>query len=162
TLDSLYKKGGADLLTRKTAVLTEYVPTATEWRRDSVNLTPIIKKGRFRVVFRNISNAENNIYLDNINLVTRSTLPYLKEKGLVIRPVPVTSQLFITFLEPPANLQYIAIYNTLGQMVTKQRGSSINSSNRFIFDLVNEPNGIYFVKLIYSNKVKTIKITKVN
>lgn len=162
TLDSLYKKGGPALITHVGRLMSEYTPASNEWRRDSINLTPIIGKGRFRVVFRNISNAENNIYLDNINLVSRSTLPYLKEKGLVIGPIPVTSQLFITFLEPPANLQYIAIYNVQGQMVTKQRGSSINSSNRFIFDLVNEPNGIYFVKLIYSNKVKTIKITKVN
>lgn len=162
TLDSLYKKGGASFLTRKQPVTTEFIPTAAEWRRDSVNLTPIIRKGQFRVVFRNISNAENNIYLDNINIVTKNTLPYLKEKGLVIGPVPVVNQLFITFLETPKDLDYIAIYNTLGQLVTKQPGSSVNSSNRFIFDLVNEPNGIYFVKLIYRNNVKTIKITKVN
>lgn len=162
TYDSLYKKGGESLLTRRQPVTSEFVPTASEWRRDSINLTPIIKKGRFRVVFRNISNAENNIYLDNINIVTKNTLPYLKEKGMIIGPVPTSNQLFITFLEAPNNLDYIAIYNTLGQLVTKQRGSSINSSNRFIFDLVNEPNGIYFVKLIYRNNVKTIKITKVN
>ncbi|SEW44671.1 Por secretion system C-terminal sorting domain-containing protein [Chitinophaga sp. YR573] len=161
TFDSLYVKGGPDFLTHKQAVTTEYVPTAAEWRRDSVNLTPIIKKGEFRVVFRNVSNAENNIYLDNINLITKATQPYLKEKGYTVGPNPTSNQVFITFLEPPANLQYIALYNTLGQQVAKQPAASINSSNRFIFDLVNEPNGIYFVKLIYRNSVKTIKITKV-
>jgi hypothetical protein len=161
TFDSLYKKGGPDFLTHKQAVLTEFVPTAAEWRRDSINLTPIIKKGEFRVVFRNFSNAENNIYLDNINLKTKATLPYLKEKGYTVGPNPTSNQVFITFLEPPANLEYIALYNIAGQLVSKQQASDINSSNRFIFDLVNEPNGIYFVKLIYRNSVKTIKITKV-
>jgi hypothetical protein len=162
TFDSLYKKGGAGLLTRRQPVSGEFVPTASEWRRDSINLTPIIKKGRFRVVFRNISNAENNIYLDNINIVTKNTLPYLREKGVVVGPVPVANQVFITFLEAPNDLDYVAIYNTAGQLVAKQPGTSISSGNRFIFDLVNEPNGIYFVKLIYRNNVKTIKITKVN
>ncbi|ACU62149.1 M43 family zinc metalloprotease [Chitinophaga pinensis] len=162
TFDSLYKQGGSSLLTRRVPVTTEFVPMASEWRRDSINLTPIIKKGAFRVVFRNISNAENNIYLDNINIVTKNTLPYLKEKGMVIGPVPTSNQLYITFLEVPNDLEWIGIYNTLGQLVSKQPGSSINNSNRFIFDLVNEPNGIYFVKLIYRNNVKTIKITKVN
>ncbi len=162
TLDNVYNRGGANLLTRKQPSIIEFVPTAAEWRRDSVNLTPMIKNGRFRVVFRNISNAENNIYLDNINIVTKNTLPYLKEKGITIGPVPVANQLYITFLEIPNDLDYIAIYNTLGQLVAKQPGSSINNGNRFIFDLVNEPNGIYFVKLIYRNNVKTIKITKVN
>ncbi|GAA3931992.1 T9SS type A sorting domain-containing protein [Chitinophaga oryziterrae] len=161
TFDSIYKRGGPDFLTHKQSVTSEFIPTAAEWRRDSVNLTPIIKKGEFRVVFRNISNDENNIYLDNINLVTKATLPYLKEKGYTVGPNPTSNQVFITFLEPPANLQYIALYNTLGQLVSKQQASDINSSNRFIFDLVNEPNGIYFVKLIYRNSVKTIKITKV-
>jgi hypothetical protein len=162
TFDLLYDKGDPALVTRKQNVTSEFVPLATEWRRDSVNLTPILKKGRFRVVFRNVSNDENNIYLDNINLVTKTTDPYLKDKGLTIGPVPVTNQLFITFLNPPDNLQYIALYNTIGQQVAKQPGSAINGSNRFIFDLVNEPNGIYFVKLIYTSSVKTIKITKVN
>jgi hypothetical protein len=161
TFDSAYKKGGPDFLTHKQALETEFIPTAAEWRRDSVNLTSIIKKGKFRVVFRNITNAENNLYLDNINLVTRNTQPYLKEKGFTVGPNPTTNQVFITFLEPPVNLQYIALYNTLGQLIAKQPAASINSSNRFIFDLVNEPNGIYFVKLIYRNSVKTIKITKV-
>lgn len=161
TFDTVYKKGGPDFLTHKQSVTSEYIPTASEWRKDSVNLTPIIKKGKFRVVFRSISNAENNVYLDNINLVTKNTLPYLKEHGYTVGPVPVVDQLYITFLETPSNLQYIALYNTLGQQIAKQAGSLVNSSNRFIFDLVNEPNGIYFVKLIYRNSVKTIKITKV-
>lgn len=162
TFDNFYNKGGANMLTRLEPTTTEFIPTATEWRRDSINLTPIINKGRFRVVFRNISNAENNVYLDNINIVTRSTMPYLKDKGMTLGPVPVTSQLFITFLHPPADLDFIAIYNATGQQVAKQPGSAINGSNRFIFDLVNEPNGIYFVRLIYRNNAKTIKITKVN
>lgn len=162
TLDSFYNKGGYTLLTRRQPERNEFIPTASEWRRDSINLTPIIKKGRFRVVFRNISNAENNIYLDNINIVTKKTLPYLKEKGVIVGPVPTANQLFITFLEIPNDLEHIAIYNTAGQLVTRQPGSAINNSNRFIFDLVNEPNGIYFVKLIYRSNVKTIKITKVN
>jgi hypothetical protein len=161
TFDSAYQKGGPDFLTHKQAVTDEYIPTAAEWRRDSVNLTPFIKKGKFRVVFRNISNAENNVYLDNINLITKNTLPYLKEHGFTVGPVPVVDLLYITFLEAPANLNYIAIYNTIGQQIAKQAGSAVNTSNRFIFDLVNEPNGIYFVKLIYRNSVKTIKITKV-
>jgi hypothetical protein len=161
TFDSLYQKGGPSFLTHKQAVNGEFIPTAAEWRTDSVNLTPIIKKGQFRVVFRNISNAENNIYIDNINLKTKSTQPYLKEHGYTVGPNPTNGQVYITFLEVPTTLEYVALYNTLGQLVAKQAGSSINSSNRFIFDLVNEPNGIYFVKLIYRNSVKTIKITKV-
>lgn len=163
TYDTLYNKWDSTLVTVKTPVTSEFVPTAAQWRRDSVNLTPIMKKGQFRVVFRNIANNENNIYLDNINIVTKSTLPYLKEKGITVGPVPTSGALYVTFLEKPDNLDYIGLYNTSGQMIASQRGSNIDGSNRFTFDLVNEPNGVYFVKLIYRNtKAKTYKIIKVN
>jgi len=163
TYDTLYNKWDSTLVTVKTPVTSEFVPTAAQWRRDSVNLTSIMKKGQFRVVFRNIANNENNIYLDNINIVTKSTLPYLKEKGITVGPVPTSGALYVTFLEKPDNLDYIGLYNTSGQMIANQRGSNIDGSNRFTFDLVNEPNGVYFVKLIYRNtKAKTYKIIKVN
>lgn len=163
TYDTLYNKWGKTLVTTTTPVTSEFVPTAAQWRRDSVNLTPIIKKGQFRVVFRNVSNAENNIYLDNINIITRSTNAYLKEKGVTVGPVPTSGQVYVTFLEVPDNLDFIGVYNTSGQLIAKQRGTNIDGSNRFTFDLVNEPNGVYFVKLIYRNtKAKTYKIIKVN
>lgn len=163
TYDTLYNKWGKTLVTTTTPMTSEFVPTAAQWRRDSINLTPIIKKGQFRVVFRNVSNAENNIYLDNINIITRSTPAYLKEKGIAVGPVPTSGQVYVTFLEVPDNLDFIGVYNTSGQLIAKQRGSNIDGSNRFTFDLVNEPNGVYFVKLIYRNsKAKTYKIIKVN
>ncbi|HEU4553503.1 MAG TPA: M43 family zinc metalloprotease [Chitinophaga sp.] len=161
TLDSVYGKWGPNLVTRPTPTAAEFVPAATEWRKDSVNLTPYIRFGQFRVVFRNISNYENNIYLDNINIVTKTTNTFLKQQGFTVTPNPFTDQVLVTFLEPPADLDAIAIYNTLGQLVARQQGSAINASNRFTFDLVNEPNGVYFVKLIYRNSTKTVKILKV-
>lgn len=163
TYDTLYSKSAKSLVTITNPVTSEFTPTAAQWRRDSVNLTPIIKQGQFRVVFRNVGNNQNNIYLDNVNIITRSTLPYLKEKGITVGPVPTSGLLYVTFLEVPDNLDFIGIYNTSGQLIAKQRGSNIDGSNRFTFDLVNEPNGVYFVKLIYRNtKAKTYKIIKVN
>jgi hypothetical protein len=161
TLDSVYGKWGPNLVTRTTPTTSEFVPTASEWRRDSVNLTRFIPYGQFRVVFRNISNYENNIYLDNINIITKTTNAYLKEQGFTVTPNPAGNQVMVTFLETPTDLDAIALYNTAGQLVARQQGSAINSSNRFTFDLVNVPNGVYFVKLIYKNRSKTVKIVKV-
>lgn len=161
TFDSVYGKWGGNLITRTTPISSEFVPAAGEWRRDSVNLTPFIAQGRFRVVFRSITNFENNIYLDNINLVAKAVNPYLKEQGYTVAPNPTSSQVFVTFLEPPADLDAIAVYNAAGQLIARQAASAIDNSNRFTFDLVNEPNGVYFVKLIYRNRAKTIKIIKV-
>ncbi len=161
TLSNLYSKWGPALVTVDTPTSNEFIPQPSQWRRDSVNLTRFIPSGRLRLIFRNISNYENNIYLDNINIVTKKTYPALLERGFTVTPNPTNSLVLITFLQPPAELEAVALYNTAGQLLQWKKAASIDSNNRFTFDLVNEPNGVYFVKLIYKNRSKTVKILKV-
>ncbi|ASZ12443.1 hypothetical protein CK934_16480 [Chitinophaga sp. MD30] len=160
TLKSLYKRGGPDFVTRKTPVLTEFVPGNNEWRRDSINLTPYIKQGKFRIIFRNYSNYENNIYLDNINLTAKKVNSKLREKGVLVTPNPTSDLVLVSFYERPTDLEAVNIYNAMGQLIAQQPATALNN-NRLTFDLVNEPNGVYFVKLIYKNRAQTIKISKV-
>lgn len=162
TYDSTgYKKAGATLVTRTTPVTTEYYPTASEWRRDSVNLTALVRNSRYQVVFRNITNYENNIYLDNINIVTKGVNQLLIDKGMLYWPNPTTGPLTIAFNTIPADLQNFAVYNSSGRLIMTRAVSDIGANNRITFDLVNESNGVYFVKLIYKDRKKTIKIVKV-
>jgi hypothetical protein len=161
TLDSVYGKWGPNLVTHTTPTSEEFIPTAAEWRRDSVNLTRFIRYGQFRVVFRNISNYENNIYLDNINIVTKATNPYLKEQGFMVAPNPTPDKVNVTFLGVPEDLEGVALYNSLGQRLAWKTGTALDNNNRLTFDLVNAPNGVYFVQLIYRNRAKTVKIIKV-
>jgi hypothetical protein len=161
TLDSVYAKWGPSLVTRTIPTSEEFIPAAGEWRRDSIDLTRFISAGQLRVVFRNISNYENNIYLDNINITTRSVNPFLKAAGFTVTPNPTQDKVLVTFFELPTDLEGVALYNTLGQRIAYKTGSSLESGNRISFDLVNAPNGVYFVKLIYRNRAKTVKIIKV-
>lgn len=154
-----YKRWGKTLVTRTVPTPAEFIPTASEWRRDSVDLTPFVRNSKFRVAFRNTTNYENNIYLDNINLITRSVNPNLVEKGVLIRPNPFSSMLYVEFLEYPDELESVGVYNVSGRLVRSMRQTAL-VNNRITFDLVNEPNGVYFVKLFYKNKVRTFKIVK--
>ncbi|UYQ94693.1 M43 family zinc metalloprotease [Chitinophaga horti] len=154
-----YKKWGKTLITRTTPTSAEFVPTASEWRRDSVDLTKYARNSKFRVVFRNTTNYENNIYLDNISVIARGVNPNLRDKGVLIRPNPFSSTVYVDFYEYPTELEHIGIYNVSGRLVRRLPLSGL-INNRFTFDLVNEPNGIYFVKLFYKNKVRTFKIVK--
>jgi hypothetical protein len=161
TGEVVYAKWGRDLITHPTALQTEFVPAATEWRRDSIDLTEIIHKAKFQVAFRNISNSENNIYIDNIQIVGKAVNPTLREKGILVNPNPTNGIVWITFYEIPDDLQQVSIYNALGQFIMSQPASGIGRGNRMTFNLVNEPNGVYFVKLIYRNRTSTIKLMKV-
>ncbi|HVI48786.1 MAG TPA: M43 family zinc metalloprotease [Chitinophaga sp.] len=161
TGQELYSKWGQQLVTHQGPVTTEFVPTASEWRRDSVDLTAAIRKGKFQVAFRNISNSENNIYIDNIKIVTKDINPELRKAGVLVYPNPSSGIVWVTFYEIPADLEQVSVYNTAGQLIASQPAGSISSNNRMTFNLVNEPNGVYFVKLIYRNRANTIKLMKV-
>lgn len=154
-----YKKWGATLVTRRVPTTVEFYPTAGEWRKDTVELTHLLKGREFRVVFRNISNWENNVYLDNIRLETRAVHPDLASKGMLIWPNAFRDRFFVEFLQWPDDLRGIAVYDALGREVYR-RESLQRSGNRVTIDLVNAANGVYFVKLFYSQQVRTYKIVK--
>ena len=157
----LYKKWGANLITDSTATTQAFVPSASQWRRDSINLTPYLDKGNFQLIFRNVTNFENNIYLDNINLVTRPTNPILKEKKVLVVPNPTDGILDVQFLGIPGNLQQVAVYNSIGRLVARKQPSDINAQNRIEFNLAGEPNDVYFVKIFYTDHQVVKKIVKI-
>jgi hypothetical protein len=158
---SVYKKWGSQLITDSIPVLTEFIPQATQWRRDSINLTPYLHQGQFQVIFRNTTNFENNIYLDDIDLITRETNPLLKEEKVLVVPNPTSGSLQVQFLNYPDGLKAVLIYNSLGQLVQKKTAADVNAENRIEFNLANAPNGIYFVKVLYADHRLVKKIVKI-
>jgi hypothetical protein len=154
-----YKKWGASLVTRGTPTTQEFVPTASEWRTDSVDLTALVHNQQFRVVFRNTSNYENNIYIDDINIVKRDINKILNEKGILIWPNAFSRQFYIEFKTWPDDLKGISVYDAAGRLVHNVQ-PVVRNGNRTTIDLVNAANGVYFVKLFYSQQVRTYKIVK--
>lgn len=155
-----YKKWGKSLITRPTRVIEEFVPGRNEWRTDSIDLTPFIYHQQFRVVFRNTSNYENNIYLDHIHIVQKDKNRNLRENGILIWPNAFSNHFYIEFDTWPDDLQGLCVYDASGRLVY-QRQPVTRAGNRMTIDLVNEANGVYFVKLFYRQQVRTYKIVKV-
>lgn len=160
TYTSLYKKWGPNLVTRTTPVTTSFVPTVSEWRKDSVNLTAYINQGPLLIAFLNNSQYENNIYLDDINLYKVVINPNLKEKGILVTPNPTSGALSVQFYPNPTNLRSIAIYNAAGQKVAERRISN-NATTRYDFDLSGQASGLYTVRIIQGTNITVHKVLKV-
>jgi hypothetical protein len=77
TFTSVYKKWGTALQTVLDPVSplpSEYTPFAEYlWRTEMIDLTAFRPNGPLQVVFKNSSNGGNNIFIDNVNLRTRTT-----------------------------------------------------------------------------------------
>jgi hypothetical protein len=93
--------------------------------------------------------------------VARPVNQQLREKGVLLNPNPSSGIVWLTFYQVPQDLLQVSIYNVSGQLITSKPASAIGAGNRMTFNLVNEPNGVYFVKLIYRNGANTIKLLKV-
>lgn len=159
TYTSLYKKWGSSLVTRRTAVTTSFVPTSTEWRKDSVDLTAYIGHDPIMLAFLNSSEFENNIYLDDIKVYKLVINPNLKEKGILVTPNPTTGALSVQFYPNPTNLKGIAIYDATGKRVM-ERVIGNNGSTRYDFDLSPYANGLYMVRIVFSDRTVVHKVIK--
>ncbi len=171
TLRSVYKKWGTELITTG-AVATQdaFVPQANQWRRDSVFLGSFSSATAqyAQVVFRNTSNFENNLYIDDINIYAKDVNPNLKRKGVMVTPNPFVQSFAIQYYEAPQNLEYINVYNQVGQLVWQRRLSYQLPGNRTApnyieVNLGNLNSGIYHVQIVYrSRKTDSFKVIKIN
>jgi PKD repeat protein len=95
TFTQVYLKGGTTLSTRAD-LTTAFTPTATEWRTESVNMTPYVGNPNVLVVFQNRGRYGNNIYLDNVNITGVST-PSLPVADFTGTPTTLCAGQTVTF-----------------------------------------------------------------
>lgn len=147
----VYDKSCSDLATSPD-VTTAFVPTATQWRTETVDLSAYNNANNVRIGFINESGYGQLVYIDNIsvNIGTLSSEGFNKEKkSLKLYPNPSSDYIIISGLEKTEN--YI-IYSVIG--------SKINTGNVFnnqAIDIQNLKTGMYFIEFENGDKVKFIK-----
>ncbi|WP_343636461.1 PKD domain-containing protein [Fluviicola sp.] len=74
---SVYSKSNTTLATAAATGNTAFVPTTSQWRTETIDLTPYIGQANVIIAFKNLSGYGNNLYVDNINVtgVVSSTPP---------------------------------------------------------------------------------------
>jgi hypothetical protein len=171
TYKSVYKKWGKDLVTTgNIAVDTGYVPTASQWRKDIAVLGDFSDGSveYVQAVIRNITNFENNIYIDDINIYTKDAIPLLKKNGILAFPNPFRDRVALALYPNPINVEYINVYDITGRLVW-QKTISLNvpgtnfGPSYFTIDLSHLSSGVYTMQVVYRVKeAQTIRIIKVN
>jgi len=160
TFTSLYKKWGGTLSTRNGITTTSFVPTASEWRKDSVNLTPYINKGPVMIAFANSTGNENNVYIDDINIYKKTSNPNLEASGWLITPNPSNGPVTVQFNTVPVNLKGISVFNSTGQKVAEKIIGNNASATLYSLNLGRYASGVYIITLVYSDHTISRKIIK--
>jgi len=168
---SVYKKWGKDLVTTgNIGIKTAFVPTAGQWRMDTAFLGDFSSSTAdyVQAVIKNTTNYENNIYIDDINITVKDANPNLKRKGIMITPNPFRESFVLQYYQQPLNIEYINVYNHIGQLVWQKKIAMGIPGNNFgpnylEVNLAALSSGIYTVQIVYRAKeTQTIKVLKIN
>jgi hypothetical protein len=159
TYSSLYKKYGADLVTKANPITTFFTPAADEWRKDSMNLANFIGLNNILLAFRNTNGYENNIYLDDVNVRTVVVNPNLKRQGFLVTPNPTSGMIAVQFYPQPVNLTAIQVYNMTGQKLW-EISTSGQANNYYSLNISGYAAGTYIVRAVFTDRVITREIIK--
>ena len=156
TFTSLYLKGGAGIATAPQNSSAAFVPTASQWRTDSVNISALVGNSEVLFSFENIGRFGQVMYVDNINLSTLTTNVNEVTKNIEfdVYPNPFEEELhFKTELKDPLKLY---MYDASMRRILVQNfvGSSIVNAKEFA-------EGSYFYEIRSAKGiVKTGKLIK--
>jgi hypothetical protein len=164
TYTSVYKKWGAQLQTvndPNSPNTVGFAPTGPgQWRNEKIDLSFYASRSPIEVLFRGTNNNENNIYLDNVNLNTKTLPARLKEQGYLIYPTPFVSSFTIQHYLSPTDLRGVAVYNSIGQRVFAQSYGAGGASSSMQIDMSRYASGMYTLVLRYTDRTISQKIVK--
>lgn len=152
---SLYKKYGGDLKTVGTPVTTEFFPTDNQWRRETVDLTQFANLNQVMVVFRLSNNKENKVFVDNINITTRTLPAILKQQGYLVLPTITRNSFTVWHYLQPTTLKYVNVYSATGQLIWTRQYNG-NGERYINVDLSSKAAGVYIVKIGYTDESKNV------
>ncbi len=152
TWTTLYNVVDPNLATSTAYATSVYIPSATDWRAEVVDLSSISNKDNVSMRFRFTSGYGNNVWIDNVRVVEGLGIEDHEAGILSVYPNPVADMLYVSSAEPVSEVQ---IFNLQGQLVLTQRGDIQAVS---VTDLAD---GVYMLKATtQSGTVTTQKIIK--
>ena len=153
-----YSKIGATLATTTSLVSTTFVPTASQWRTETVSVAPLVGESHGMIKFTVVDSSGNNIYIDDINLVNAPvgiSTPSLDEYVTQIFPNPGIGNAQLTFGLFKSEDVTIELLDVTGRVIgnkylgTKQAGEYTLGLNEISGSSFS--SGIYLIRIQAGN-----------
>lgn len=156
TMQQLFFNGGTGLSTSPD-FQDFFIPTASQWRTETLDLSSFIGESNLQVIFRNHGYYGNGIYLDNINISSDLGIEATKFKDAYqVYPNPSSAGNSV-FVEVPENAT-IYLIDQKGKRVSSTKGNG-----KIQFDLpASISAGMYQLQIVTEKEIvnKRLMITK--
>ena len=138
-----------------------FVPTAAQWITKTVNLGTISTATSALIMFKFTSNAGNNIYIDDINIMGNVGIDELANNiNYTIYPNPAEDNTMVSFTLLENNSVNIKVYDIVGKEINSVfEGNLGNGEHQFpIAEKTHFAAGVYFVRLTVGGESFTKKL----
>ena len=145
-----YSKVGATLSTANPTNST-FIPTASQWRTETVSLSNVLTATDLRIKFQFYSGGGNNIYLDDINIfaTTGINTPDIGVSAFSVFPNPLQENTMVSFYLANEQKINLTVYDMTGREVTTVYEGNLDAGD-YQFPISTEGtlgSGMYFVRL---------------
>jgi hypothetical protein len=145
---TVYDKSGTSLATAG-ASTSAFTPTlASQWRNETVSLGSYAGNQDVLIAFKMVNGYGNNLYLDNINVVSNPV--GIKQNDVFtsvnIYPNPASEITNIAVNSVISEEVSISIYNTIGQLISSQKAKFTQGENKIELNTADFANGIYNIE----------------
>jgi PKD repeat protein len=137
-------------------------PTAAQWVVQNVTLAGYISQTNFYVMFRFTSNGGNNVYIDDINISSPTSVEdeITNTISFNVYPNPAKENTVIGFNLVQKETVHLKLFDVLGQEVVSIFDGELGVGEHEypIAEKAKLKSGIYFAKLVVGNQSFTKKL----
>ena len=142
-----YDKEGTALSTAPQSS-TAFVPTSTQWRHESIDLTPYTGSPEVMFMFVTTSDYGNNVYVDDITIADGAVgINEISSSSMLIYPNPATDQLTISFQASQSDLAVVRLMDSAGRIVCEKSVSPSPGKTLVSMDVSVLAKGFYVASL---------------
>ena len=139
-----------------------FIPSASEWRTEYVDLTAFTGQQQVLIKFQAVSGYGNNVFIDNVNITSGNGISNAKivAEEMSIYPNPSSDVATVNFSLTEASDVNILVTNTLGEIVMVKGLGQLSAGNlQTTLGLENLASGLYKVTLQTGSQSQTQKLS---
>ncbi len=154
TWTSVYNKQGVNLSTGDT-LATSFTPaTAADWRTETVSLAAFAGQTEVFVKYVGTSDFGNNMYIDNINISSATSLGENELVSLNVYPNPASTEVNVSFEAKNADYS-VKLVDLQGRVIANQNLSNLNGTQVISIPTSTVAKGSYIVSITSNGMTST-------
>jgi hypothetical protein len=146
TWTSVYNKQGTALSTGAPQTASFTPATAADWRTETVSLATFAGQSEVFIKYVGTSNYGNNLYIDNINVESATSVGENELAGTSVYPNPASTIVNVAF-EGKGGDYTITITDLVGRIVSNTISSNANGATKTELSIADLNTGNYLVTI---------------